>query len=366
MYTLYSKNRIKSISAEYVEESLKASLNTSDDAVLAEEVKKEEPKKLNVKESTIDFKRSEGESNYFDLMESSTDFGNIIETSIVMNSINLEEDAILTESVSNDSSVSANAINRIIIATEGAVNQTGLRFYNVSSSILECDDNVFTKYIKNIKNGKFCIENFAGIDDFLVVSKESGDIITHIADISRVFESMMETITDIQYAESNEEIKEAQNIFKTSINTLREENTECIKAFMMKIDKWVPTNEDVEALTKFADGSAYRNFMSNITENAINELEDISSDIAFTLDEMSNAVKENAIYNVVEEAMEYVQNAFNISYDLSVREFASLRQALITVGRYASVVNESKEAQEINNYTIGESSNAYVFDKFDI
>ena len=79
-------------------------------------------------------------------------------------------------------------------------------------------------------------------------------------------------------------------------------------------------------------------------------------------------MKMDAVYRATSAACRLALKKFNVYSDLEVREIAAYRRAIICCGRYAlklsKGIRESVELQEMLNYSAGESSDAYVFDKF--
>lgn len=377
---IYSKNRFRSISAEYVEECMK--LTEAPEVTDAPEqiITNEAPEVTDTPENEITMEADENiPQDYFSDVLEAEEFNNIMETSVQLlehrgevNEQMFEIDRQITESTDTETSVINQSKNDYFIeniikhidATKAAINQMGLRFYNEATGLANVDQEVFTKYAKRIAKHQYTTENFAGIENFCAMNTEKSDMLDDLYDIDEVFDAVDRANTDIEFAEAGLELGVAIQKFNKALEDIKEANNERISKICATTENWIPSENDKVILSRFAKdaGAVSRQAALEFTQKVVNDLEDIKINTIATLENVTDYNKAGAIFTVNTYAMAFISEAFNNVYDLCVREYANNRKAVIICGQ---LLNESLEDQKLTNSIISESSDAYVYSKFD-
>lgn len=385
--SLYSKNRISSISAEVVEERVR----------LAAQAKEAEESVVNNESAAPDVTDPQNEvtiseSTYFNGIEKVNEFSNLIETNIqvlendnnVFNSLleldfvtSMNEAMMLESAGSEDSNIAKKKnileqVNKICVGVKEALKQSGKSLKETSKAMISNDKKNFSTYLDAInKNG---LEGFNGIKNFSFPSIKSGNVIDNIADCSDVvdaFESFCKSIvSDI----SKEDVDITIENFDSALTNAKNKYMGLIKEALPKSETWNPSDNDIKLLTEFVKGIAVTNSISETTSEVVDSVKSIEK---VAKDSINNIMKEqgefnvykmDAVYRAVSRATRLVNNKFQAFRDLEVREIAAFRRAIFVCGKYAikleKSVKESVEIQDMWNTVVGESSDTYVFSKF--
>lgn len=376
---IYSKNRFNSISAEYVEESMKLAEAAPDVTDAPEQlITNEAPEVTDTPDVTMESDENIPQDYFSDILEAE-EFNNIMETTVQLLEHRgeiLEQVSEINRQITEASDEEAALINEAnntfyieniikhIDATKAAVNQMGLRFYNEASKLAEIDQEVFTKYAKRIAKHQFTNENFAGIENFCAMNEEKSDMLDDLYDIDEVFDAIDAANTEIEFADEATDLAVATGTFHHTLLDIKEANDERISKICATTESWIPSESDKIILARFAKdaGAVSRQVALEFTQKVVNDLEDIKINTVATLENITDYKKANAIFTVNTYAMSFVAEAFNNVYDLFVREYANDRKAVIICGQS---LNESLEDQKLTNSIISESSDAYIYSKFD-
>jgi hypothetical protein len=232
---IYSKNRFNNISAEYVEESLKLNAPDSTDVetVTTENAAPESTDAGEVTESKHTL--SLGESNNdINLLEECMSLA-LLRENLLSNykTVQLLVDESHNEAASEASKVFIRGIGyrmkNASINTSVNILESTRKFSDTANSIYECDCNVFAKYAERIRKGKFCIEEFAGIENFSPMNEYKAMLIDDLGDIEEVFDALDKVNTDIQFAETTDAINVYMQEFNNTLAEIRESNLEKIE-----------------------------------------------------------------------------------------------------------------------------------------
>lgn len=376
---IYSKNRLRSISAEYVEECMKLTEAPEVTDAPEQEITNEAPEVTEAPEEITTEAEENIPQDYFSDILEAEEFNNIMETSVQLlehrgevNEQVFEINRQITEATDEEATVIGESKNEYFIentikhidATKAAINQMGLRFYNEASGLANVDQEVFTKYAKRIAKHEFTNENFAGIENFCAMNEEKSDMLDNLYDIDEVFDAVDKANTDIEFAEDAVMAGIAVQQFNKALEDIKEANNERISKICATTENWIPSENDKAILARFAKdaGAVSRQAALEFTQKVVNDLEDIKINTVTTLENVTDHTKANAIFTVNTYAMAFVAEAFNNVYDLCAREYANNRKAVIICGQ---LLNESLEDQKLTNSIISESSDAYVYSKFD-
>lgn len=381
--SLYSKNRISSISAEVVEEQLK--INAEKESV------------INNESAAPDVTDSQGEvsvseSTYFDGIEKVNEFSNLIETNIqvlendnnVFNSLleldfvtSMNEAMMLEDAGSEDSNTAKKKnileqINKICVGVKEALKQSGKSLKETSKAMISNDKKNFTTYLNAInKNG---LDGFQGIKNFTFPSREVADNIDSVVDceeINKAFESFCKSIVGCK---SKDDIDLTVEQLNTTLDKIKDEYMGLVKEALPKGSTWNPTDSDIKLLSEFVKGTAVTNSISDATFNAVDSVKSMEKDAKEAIHNIMvetgelNVYKMDSVYRAVSNTTRLVNKKFQAFRDLEVREIAAFRKAIFVCGKYAAKVEkgvkESVEIQEMWNTVVGESSDTYVFSKF--
>lgn len=376
---IYSKNRLRSISAEYVEECMKLTEAPEVTDAPEQEITNEAPEVTEAPEEITTEAEENIPQDYFSDILEAEEFNNIMETSVQLlehrgevNEQVFEINRQITEATDAEADVINMSKNDFFIentikhidATKAAINQMGLRFYNEASGLANVDQEVFTKYAKRIAKHEFTNENFAGIENFCAMNEEKSDMLDDLYDIDEVFDAVDKANTDIEFAEDAIMVGIAIQQFTKALDDIKEANNERISKICATTENWIPSENDKVILSRFAKdaGAVSRQAALEFTQKVVNDLEDIKINTVTTLENVTDYNKAGAIFTVNTYAMAFVAEAFNNVYDLCAREYANNRKAVIICGQ---LLNESLDDQKLTNSIISESSDAYVYSKFD-
>lgn len=253
---------------------------------------------------------------------------------------------------------------KVLVGMENTVLQAGAVLAKKANTILASDTKILNKFVKSISEEN-ALEGFAGLN-IAFPTKESAHYIDKAADIRSIQKIVSEAFDNILVAENKEAVDCEVNIVREKFDKESDDFTNDIEKAMKVAEGWLPSIDDINFMDKFANESLVVDAIANGTKNILSELSDIEIDATSAInliegsDELS-VYKANKIYNIASAAAKVTGKKFQVFNDLTIREMASIRKAILGCGAYAS--NKAITEETLNS--ICESSDAHVFDYFE-
>ena len=137
------------------------------------------------------------------------------------------------------------------------------------------------------------------------------------------------------------------------------------------MDRWVPTDNEIKAIVAFADGARIKTNINAGTKNLYAGINKMLSTAVTIMSSINCNDGEISVYKIDRigkmcSTFSYLASAMITNfYAFSSREFAAYRKALLVLGHYATKRSKKQTVSEAVLFSIGESSDIYVYDYFE-
>ena len=366
---LYSTNRISSISApessvtDFLGEEVN-DRNFLDESYI--ETVKENSEFTNVVETSIMIREAEFEL-FNDLLEA--DFITSMNQQML-----IEATSSSMKNVNDDKKkdIITKFNNFLNTVAEGA-NQAGTRTSSKITSMIQSDSSAISKY-KNIINGNN-IQGFKGIRRFVLPGKEYENFMLKETDMNKYVTIVITAAKNIKKANSKDDIdklvQKAADDISAVFNACNEQNVKNCSTKSHDKNRWVPTDNECKTVVSFMDGNRVKANLSKGTKSIYGAITKVSSSLVSIMSSINCNDGEISVYKInkirqIGSTLGYVTNA--IVDDLcnySTREFAAYRKAFLVLGHYCSKRARKQGVSEAVLFSIGESSDVYVYEYFD-
>lgn len=321
--------------------------------------------------------------NFSNLIESSIQlienekvvFESLLEQDFItsMNESMLYEDAEEFEKKNNEKKEKIIAqINKVIAGTKEANKQSSAKIYTEFGRIIKSDSKNMDKYLKLISKTDF--KDFVGISNFCFPNDSIANAIDDVEDLAPILKALNKACNKILSADSKEDIDTIYDEFNLSIESIKDDLNESIKKATEKQSNWKPSKKDITLMKCFAKGDIVKEAISKSCNKADNCIYRFKKSMQKYIQEISSqsgeiqVLKMDTVYRCTSLSCRIILNKIQAFQNLEIKEIAAYRRAILTCGKYAADlskgVNESVEMQEYNNRIIGESSDLYIYERF--
>ncbi|MBR6289293.1 MAG: hypothetical protein IKR19_08160 [Acholeplasmatales bacterium] len=350
-----------------------------DDDVLAMLGDEEDEPSVDIDEAVNDLDSISIEESFSGLLESSiniTALSDKFDTALIESeflSVSREkelaaigEEVSLTEQKEENekkSTASKEHINKVIAGAKSSIEQAAAKLATKAEALLKSDKAIYDKYLPYID--KKHLEGFPGIKNFAFPNAKTS-IAAKAVSISDISKAAISAANKIKSAKSKEDIDKAVAEFNTFATEANKKFLDSVSKSLEKSENWIPGSTEIGFIKKFAEGNITKKSIAVNMASAKKLLETTGNKIIATAIELGGtefgAYSEKKLIEIANKLSKYSTQRFKAYKDLTVREIAAVRKAVIICGKYGmkkSSVNESV----IEN--ICESSDIHVFEYFE-
>jgi len=262
-------------------------------------------------------------------------------------------------------------VEKVCVGAKKAMEQSVGRTTVKIEKLLEKDKRLNDKYAAVLKDSKN-LEGFTGIKNFVFPNAETVKSTVSAADLSTISTAASKAISGIKKATDKAGVESVMKSFAADIDELGSKFKEDIHKAMKSNEVWTPSSQDLKVMRSYIGGKLGKRAMGDVYKKANSAMDKVEKEAKAAVsaccsgDEFG-AYKAVKIYNVASAAAKILLKKLKVVTDLSVREIAAMRKAIIVCGNYAIKKSKGKNAN-VNEETIMdfcESSDQYVFDHFD-
>ena len=388
---MYSSNRFSNLTATLEETSIVIENDDQeievspdeipeiDDDVLAMLGDEEDEPSIDLDEAMEDLDSIVVEDSFLGLLESSINitnlsnrFDNALLEAEFLSVAREKELAAIGETVSlneqeeenkKKSGAAKEHAEKVVTGAKSSIEQTAAKLAAKVEGLLKSDKAIYDKYLPYID--KKHLEGFPGIKNFAFPDAKSS-LAARAVSIADICKAATTCASKVKSAKTKEAIDKAVSEFNDTAAKLNTEFLANVDKVMSKHDNWTPGNTEIGFIKKFASSDISKKSIAANLAVAKKMLEAAGNKVIATVIEVGGqelgAYKEKKLCEVASKLSKFSSHRFNAYKDLTVREIAAVRKAIIICGKYGmkkSSVNESV----IEN--LCESSDLYVFDLFE-
>lgn len=264
--------------------------------------------------------------------------------------------------------------NKILTGVANSANQAGANTTTKINAMVKSDSDVRSKYIKVINSAN--LQGFKGIRHFVLPGKEYENTVMQITSLKEYNTVLNSVAKKIKSAKSKDEIDDLFSQFGKQISDIYNKRdadirTNCSTKSEKLMDRWVPTDNEIKAIVAFSDGARIKTNINAGTKNLYAGINKMLSTAVTIMSSINCNDGEISVYKIDRigkmcSTFSYLASAMITDfYALSSREFAAYRKALLVLGHYATKRSKKQTVSEAVLFSIGESSDIYVYDYFE-
>lgn len=340
-------------------------------------------------------------SLFFENMYEFEEFNNIMESSIQILEDNYEtfenvlmkqflssanRSALLSESDSYEKESSEeiqeeikDKVDNIISSTKESIKQQSLKFAKALDNYIEVDAETIKKYSVIVStlltDGTRKLDGFKGIANFSLPDSFSDESIDTLSNLQYLRQKVQSAMVDVGDSFDRFELKAKFNLLKDDIKKTESKDRELSSQIFKAQPYWVPSDKEIDTLLNHINISNDQaiNNIAETTERLIEEYEESMKQLMSFLEE---TVKKDSslfvaeqikyIYQVASELSRFIIHKYSMYIDLCIKRISMYRKATICIGKYIlGGPVKSESVLDFDVYVAGESSDAFVFSKFE-
>ena len=237
-------------------------------------------------------------------------------------------------------------IQKLLIATESAVEMESSIMKDAFDSFATENLKLYDKYL-NISD--------SSIEEGILNKAEFHNITFQTESAVKEKESLVDFNKVLEFVKEN-----------TTLESIQENDASIMEHCMELHESYSLSNEDLNRITNFIE-NGFDSQISMVSENYntfIHNLHDYVNEKSESVKTLDEDTAVGVFYDLIKNISSAIHeslNKINTYYDLLIREAADYRKSIILCGKYL----DGEDIDDATTYMVAESSDIYVFDRFD-